>query len=263
MGKEDNFLTRIMRERRKDSHAAEREVSRDELLWEREKRLEFHSLAAQLCDSRVPRVIAEIKRASPSAGVLRQVCEPAAIAKAYEAAGAIGISVLTEPRHFLGAPGDIRSVRKVTALPILRKDFISEPYQVAEAAAWGADVVLLIVAALDPGRCELLFREACELSLETIVEVHTAGDLKTALACEGAIIGVNSRDLKTLQTDLAVAYELVKAIPNDRLCIAESGIKTREDILGLQAAGYDGFLIGESLLREESPGRALKALREG
>lgn len=263
MSKEENVLTRIMRERRKDFLSAQREISMDELLWEREKRLEFHSLADKLRTATEPRIIAEIKRASPSAGVLRPVCEPASIARAYEGAGAVAISVLTEPRHFLGSPGDVRSVRKVTNLPILRKDFICDPYQLAEAAAWGADVVLVIVAALDAARCELLCREARELSLEAIVEVHTAAELKVALSCEDAIIGVNSRDLKTLRTDLAVAHALAKEIPDDRLCIAESGIRTREDLLALQEAGYDGFLIGESLLREDSPGKALKALRGG
>jgi indole-3-glycerol phosphate synthase len=145
-------------------------------------------------------------------------------------------------------------------VPVLRKDFIGETYQLLEAAAWGADVVLLIVAALGPGQCKELYREALELNLEVIVEVHTQEELGVALSCEHAIIGVNSRNLKTLQTDLDVAYELSKAIPDDRLCIAESGIRTPEDIAGLQAAGYDGFLVGESLLREHFPGKALKVL---
>ncbi len=262
MTENENILDRIMRERKKDVMAAKRAVSINELLWEAEKRTLYFSLSKFLRNQLAPRIIAEVKKASPSAGELRPSYNPMAIAQAYAAAGAVGISVLTEPHHFLGSIGDLRAVRKVVNLPLLRKDFMFDSYQLAEAAAWGADVVLLIVAALEPGHCEVLFKQARELNLEVIVEVHTAAELKVALACEEAIIGVNSRNLKTLTTDLAVAHELAKAIPDDRLCIAESGIKTAEDIKGLQAAGYDGFLIGESLLRDPFPGKALKELRK-
>jgi indole-3-glycerol phosphate synthase len=260
MTSEENILTRIMGERKKDVAAAKRDVSINELLWEAEKRTEYHSLADTLRTAPQPRIIAEVKKASPSAGSLRPHYDPTAIAQAYVSAGAVGISVLTEPHHFLGSLDDLRRVRKVVNVPVLRKDFIADSYQLVEAVAWGADVVLLIVAALEPGHCEVLYREARELNLEVIVEVHTAAELKVALACEEAIIGVNSRDLKTLQTDLDVARELARMIPDDRLCIAESGIRTTEDLEGLQAAGYDGFLIGESLLREPFPGKALRAL---
>ena len=251
-----------MRERKKDVSAAKRAISLNELLWEAEKRTQYYSLSEFLRAQPVPRIIAEVKKASPSAGELRPSYNPQAIAQAYAAAGAVGISVLTEPHHFLGSIADLRAVRKVVNLPVLRKDFMFDTYQLAEAAAWGADVVLLIVAALEPGHCEVLFRQARELNLEVVVEVHTADELSVALACEDAIIGVNSRNLKTLVTDLGVAHDLVKAIPDGRLCIAESGIKTGEDIKGLQAAGYDGFLIGESLLRDPFPGKALKELRQ-
>jgi indole-3-glycerol phosphate synthase len=256
----ENILTRIMGERKKDVAVSKRQVSVNELLWEAEKRTNYYSLVDRLRGGAGPRIIAEVKKASPSAGELRQVYDPTAIAQAYVSAGAVGISVLTEPHHFLGSLDDLRRVRKVVNVPVLRKDFIGETYQLLEAAAWGADVVLLIVAALEPGHCEILYREAIELNLEVIVEVHTREELGVALSCEQAIIGVNSRDLKTLRTDLDVAYDLAKAIPDDRLCIAESGIRTPEDIAGLQAAGYDGFLVGESLLREPFPGKALKGL---
>ena len=169
--------------------------------------------------------------------------------------------MLTEPNYFLGSQADLKVVRRCVSVPVLRKDFMVDIYQLMEAAAWGADVVLLIVAALSPEQCKLLYQESRELGLEVIVEVHTADEMKAALACEEAIIGVNSRNLKTLTTDLSVAYDLAKRMPKDRICIAESGIRTREDILGLQEAGYKGFLIGESLLRETSPGKALKSLR--
>ena len=260
MSHEENILTRIMSERKKDVAAAKRKVSLNELLGEAEKRTAYFSLYESLRKTAVPRVIAEVKKASPSAGELRPAYNPLAIAQAYASAGAAGISVLTEPHHFLGSLGDLRAVRKVVNLPVLRKDFICDTYQLAEAAACGADVILLIVAALDPEQCLMFHQAAKELNLETIVEVHTAEELKVALACEDAIIGVNSRNLKTLVTDLAVAHELVKSIPPGRLCIAESGIRTAEDLKGLSGAGYDGFLIGESFLRETFPGKALKEL---
>lgn len=257
-----DVLKQIMRERRAAVALAKRQVSLTDLLWEAEQRT-HHSLVDRLRQAPTPRIVAEVKKASPSAGLLRATYAPARIARGYEKAGAVAISVLTEPKHFQGSEADLRAVRKAVGLPVLRKDFVCDPYQLAEAAAWGADVVLLIVAALEPGRCEVLCRESVILGLEVIVEVHTREELEEALACEGAIIGVNSRNLKTLTTDLAVAHELVAAIPDDRLCIAESGIKTGADIAGLQAAGYDGFLIGESLLRRRSPGGALGRMVNG
>lgn len=257
-----NVLMQIMRERRDAVALARKQVSLNDLLWEAEKRT-HHSLVDRLRQVATPRIVAEVKKASPSAGLLRATYAPGRIAMGYEKAGAVGISVLTEPLHFQGSEADLRAVRKAVSLPVLRKDFVGDAYQLAEAAAWGADVVLLIVAALEPGRCEVLYRESLELGLEVIVEVHTRAELEVALACKGAIIGVNSRNLKTLRTDLAIAHELVAAIPEDRVCIAESGIKTGADIAGLQAAGYDGFLIGESLLRQRSPGMALGRLVKG
>ncbi len=257
-----NVLMKIMRERRMDVRAARKRVPLSDLLWEAEKRT-HHSLSDRLRQAATPRIVAEVKKASPSAGLLRATYAPARIAKGYEKAGAVGISVLTEPKHFQGSEADLRAVRKAVSLPILRKDFVCDPYQLAEAAAWGADVVLLIVAGLEPGQCEYLYRESVVLGLEVIVEVHTRKELDVALACEGAVIGVNSRNLKTLKTDLAIAHALVAAIPDDRLCMAESGIKTGHDLAALQAAGYDGFLIGESLLRQRAPGGALKRMVDG
>jgi len=223
--------------------------------------VEYSSLSKALLHSPAPRIIAEVKKASPSAGLLRTSFDPAALAQAYVSGGAVAISVLTERNYFQGSQADLKAVRRCVTVPVLRKDFMVDSYQLIEAAAWGADVVLLIAAALTQGQCALLYKESRELGLEAIVEVHTAEELKVALACNEAIIGVNNRNLKTLTTDLSVSYDLAKRIPKDRICITESGIKTREDILGLQDVGYKGFLIGESLLRETSPGKALKALR--
>lgn len=254
-----DVLARIMRERKQDVAPARRRLPLKGLLWEAEGSV-HHSLVDRLVPGGGCCVVAEIKKASPSAGLLRAEFDPVALAREYVQAGAVGISVLTEPRYFLGSEADLRAVRAEVDLPILRKDFISDSYQLAEARAWGADVILLIAAGLAPARCIMLYRESVELGLEAIVEVHTREELAVALQCEGAIIGVNSRNLKTLTTDLSVAYDLVESIPEGRLCLAESGIKTGPDLKRLNAAGYDGFLIGESLLRQRSPGEALKAL---
>lgn len=254
-----DVLAAIMRQRRRDVAVAKERVALRDLLWAAEAR-NHHSLVERLSLGREPRVIAEVKRASPSAGVLRADYEPAAIAMDYEAAGAAAISVLTEPHHFEGNESHLRAVRAAVGVPVLRKDFLCDPYQVAEAAAWGADVVLLIVAALKPGECLTLHRTARELGLETIVEVHDGEELESALACEGAIVGVNNRNLKTLTTSLRVSEALIEEIPDHRLCIAESGLRTPDDLAHLAALGYDGFLIGESLLREASPGDALRRM---
>ncbi|MEI6150671.1 MAG: indole-3-glycerol phosphate synthase TrpC [bacterium] len=254
-----NVLAQIMRERKRDVAEARRGVPLKALLWEAEKR-RHHSLVDRLRAGQGCCVVAEVKKASPSAGLLRAGFDPAELARGYAQAGAAGISVLTEPLHFLGSEADLRAVRAEVDLPILRKDFMSDPYQLAEAAAWGADVILLIVAGLDPSVCLTLHRESVELGLEAIVEVHTREELDVALQCEGAIIGVNSRNLKTLKTDLAVARDLIEKIPEGRLCMAESGIRTGDDVRLLRAAGYDGFLIGESLLRQPDPGEALRSL---
>jgi indole-3-glycerol phosphate synthase len=202
-----------------------------------------------------------MKQASPSAGLLRPDYDPAARAAAYDRGGAAGLSVLTEPTHFRGSADDLRAARAASTLPILCKDFFCDPYQVLQAAAWGADVVLLIVAALDKRELRELYAAAREQNLEVLVESHSRAELGPALALEDAIVGVNSRNLKTLQTDLAVAAALAADIPPDRLSIAESGIRDREDIERLEALGYDGFLVGETLMRNADPERALAALR--
>ncbi len=219
-----------------------------------------HSLADRLLAADGTHIIAEMKRASPSAGLLRAAYDPVALAAGYAAAGACGLSVLTEPLHFQGAGEHLQAVRRTCDLPLLRKDFLCEPYQVYEAAAWGADVVLLIVAALEPEALRTLWQTACACGLEVLAEAHTAAELDRALALPDALIGVNSRNLSTLQTDLGVAHGLARSIPADRLAIAESGIRTRAEVEGLEAAGYRGFLVGETFMRQPDPGVALKEL---
>lgn len=253
-------LGRIMAERREAVAVARAMVSEASLETAAARR-EHHSLKARLRAGGGTGIIAEMKKASPSAGVLRPDYDPAAIAQAYTRNGAIGLSVLTEPLHFLGDESHLRAVRAVTPLPLLRKDFMCDPYQVTEAAAWGADVVLLIAAALPDALMHALYQRALALGLEVLAEVHTEAELQRVLPLAEAIIGVNSRDLKTLKTDLAVAHRLAASMPADRLSIAESGLSRREEILALETAGYDGFLIGESLVRQGDPGGGLALLR--
>lgn len=255
-----NVLESIMAERAQAVAEARDTVSIDALREAAQQRV-HHSLVDRLqtrCGGTC--IIAEMKKASPSAGLLRPAYEPATIAEAYLAQGACGISVLTEPKHFLGSSEHIRQVRGAVDLPILRKDFMCDPYQVVEAAAWGADIVLVILAALEREAAQRLYDEAIGLGMEVLAETHTAGEIRVALEFERAIIGVNSRNLKTLKTDLVVAETLASEIPADRLSIAESGIKTRADIEKLEACGYDGFLIGEALMKDDSPGGKLGEL---
>ena len=247
-----------MVERLADVEAASR-AAPVELLAEAAAARIHHSLADALA-SEGTNIIAEMKKASPSAGVLMEDYRPFDIARAYADNGACALSVLTEPRHFGGTGEHLRAARSAVDLPILRKDFVCDAYHLHEAAAWGADAVLLIVAALEPGRLRSLHEEALRLGLDVLAEAHTADEVEAALALEGAIVGVNSRDLKTLKTDLAVARSLAGRIPAGRLSVAESGIRTRGDIDELGNLGYNGFLVGESLVRQRDPGAALKAL---
>lgn len=254
-----NILERIVAERGEDVARAKLSAPPEELAASARGRV-HHRLIERLRSGGMTGIIAEMKKASPSAALLRDRYRPAEIAGVYERAGAAGISVLTEPRHFLGSGADLRAARGACDLPILRKDFLCDPYQILEAAAWGADIVLLIVAAVEEDTLRDLYREAQEWGLDVLVEAHTGPELATALSLEAAIVGVNSRDLKTLRTDLAVARELAAMIPHDRVSIAESGIKSREDIEQLEAAGYRGFLIGESLMSAPDPAEKLRDL---
>jgi indole-3-glycerol phosphate synthase len=205
-------------------------------------------------------VIAEFKRQSPSRGVIRPDLEPDDVAVSYEAAGAVALSVLTEADYFGGSGEDLRRAHGATLLPVLRKDFIVDAYQVWEAAALGADALLLIVAALGDDELRVLLETTAGAGLEALVEVHDREELARALAVGARIVGVNSRDLKTMAVSLDTALELAPAIPDDVIAVAESGIKTGEDIKRLRAAGYDAFLVGEQLMRTADPGVGLAAL---
>ncbi len=206
------------------------------------------------------RIMAECKRRSPSRGVLREHYVPAEIAAGYARAGAAGISVLTEPSFFDGALDHLRSVRAAVTTPLLRKDFIVNRYQIAEARACGADGVLLIVAALGDTDLTELQQYASDLGLMALVEVHTAEELTRAVQAGAGTIGVNSRSLRTLAVDTDGFERLVDGIPDDAVAIAESGIRTPDDVRRLRGIGFDAFLIGERFMAEANPGAALTAL---
>ena len=206
----------------------------------------------------VPAVIAEIKKASPSKGLLRQNFDPAAIARSYEQAGAACMSVLTDREFFQGSPDDLAKARNAAALPVLRKDFIVEPYQVYESRAMGADCILLIVACLARQDMQGLEALARELGLAVLVEVHSAPELEAALTLKTPLIGVNNRDLRTFETRLETTLELLPRAGEGRIVVSESGIGSAEDVARLQRAGVQGFLVGESFMRAPDPGAALQ-----
>jgi indole-3-glycerol phosphate synthase len=205
-------------------------------------------------------VIAELKPASPSRGIIRDPFDAPALANSLEAAGAAALSVLTEGEFFGGSLKNLRDARKETALPVLRKDFIFDPWQVWEARANDADSFLLIVAALSDARLSELIALGRELKMEPLVEVHTHPELDRALAADARIIGVNNRDLKTLAVCVETSHELIEKIPGSCLAVAESGLRTRADLKNLRAAGFDAFLIGEHLMLSPDPGAALRQL---
>lgn len=208
-------------------------------------------------------VIAECKGRSPSRGILCADYRPAEIAGTYEAHGAAAISVLTEPTFFDGSLEHLREVRSSVSVPVLCKDFIVTPYQLFEAAASGADAVLLIVAALEDSEIEDLLAEAKELRLGVLVEVHEMSELDRAVAAGAEIIGVNNRDLRTLSVDLNASRRLIERIPPGTVGVAESGLRTSDDLMELSKAGYRAFLIGETLMDTPDPGKTLRNLLSG
>src|ERR1700687_4118462 len=209
--------------------------------------------------ARRPAIIAEIKRASPSKGDIMPGLDPAAVARDYASAGAAAISVLTD-RHFKGSLEDLRTVRAAGDLPLLRKDFIFDPYQIHQARAAGADCILLIAAMLSEPDLSALYAAARELDLQALVEVHNEEELGAAERAGAEIVGINNRDLHTFVTDIAVTERLLKGYRGTALVVSESGIDTPEDIRRLDRAGARAFLIGESLLRDGDPRRKLEAL---
>ena len=205
-------------------------------------------------------VIAEVKKASPSKGVLRAQFDPAAIAATYERHGAACLSVLTDSQFFQGRLEDLKAARGACSLPVLRKDFMIDPYQVYEARAAGADCILLIVAALQPSRMRELEATARGLGMAVLVEVHDAGELDAALQLQTPLIGVNNRNLRTFETTLETTLGLLEKIPGDRLVITESGILKPQDVEKMRARDVHGFLVGEAFMRAADPGVELERL---
>ena len=205
-------------------------------------------------------VVAEIKKASPSRGVLREDFQPAAIAASYAQHGAACLSVLTDEQFFQGRPEYLREARDACTLPVLRKDFMLEAYQIYEACAMGADCILLIVAALTSRRMAELEAIATDLGMAVLVEVHNSAELETALKLKTQLIGINNRNLRTFETKLEVTLGLLKRIPPDRLVVTESGILTPDDVHLMRTNGVDCFLVGEAFMRAQDPGLELARL---
>ena len=201
-----------------------------------------------------------MKKASPSKGVIRQDFDPVRIADTYQASGASCLSVLTEKNYFQGSLDYLGSIRKTVGLPLLRKDFIVDEYQIHEARAAGADAILLIAACLDRGQLEDFLGVAAGLGLDVLVESHTYPELDKSLLAGASIVGINNRDLQTFRVSLDATFGMLKDIPDDRTVVSESGIKTRDDVVRLEQAGVDAILVGESLMREQDIGKKVKEL---
>ncbi len=246
----------------KRAEVAERRARVPEAELARQARQHVRRLFAPALVRRGRAIIAELKQASPSRGVLRADYRPAEIARSYEAAGAQALSVLTDGPYFQGSLDHLREAREATNLPVLRKDFLVDSYQVAESAAAGADAVLLIVAAVDDTVLRALLDRAMALGLDALVEVHTEEEVDRATALGARFIGVNNRNLSTLAVDMETSLRLRPRLPPGVLAVSESGLRSPEELARLEAAGFRAFLIGEQFMTAPDPGAALRALLE-
>ena len=259
-----NILSEIILAKKQRVAAAQRAMPLEQLRGDALRTrgtAKAHALASALKESSRINIIAEFKRRSPSKGIIRDNADPATIARAFERGGAAAISVLTEQDYFEGSLDDLLVVRQATTLPILRKDFIVDEYQVYEAAAAGADALLLIVAALSDDQLTSLRATAeDDLGMDALIEVHTADELKRAVACGARLIGVNNRDLRTFDVSLETSVQLAREAPPHVVLVSESGLNARGDLLTLKTEGFKGFLIGESLMCADEPANALRSL---
>ncbi|MGO9571283.1 MAG: indole-3-glycerol phosphate synthase TrpC [Desulfomonilaceae bacterium] len=250
----DLRLTRLAEEMRK--------TSRDELELRAHETKPPVDFAGVFTGSRI-HVIAEIKKGSPSRGILRPDADPEQLARAYAQGGASAISVLTEADHFFGSLGALTMVKSAVSLPVLRKDFILDPYQVVETRASGADSFLLIAALLDRRSLGSLMKEGRKWGLEPLVEVHDVDELEMALKAGARVIGINNRDLNTFRVDVNISLNLIKQVPTDCVAVSESGIQTRDQIVRLADAGFRGVLIGESLVTSANPAATIRGFLHG
>lgn len=257
-----NVLEQIVARKKKELEKTKRQIPVEKLIRKCENMKPPYSFLNAVSVPGQLSVIAEMKKKSPSAGMLVKSYDPAKIAKLYEQCGARALSVLTEKNYFLGDPEHLRQAKLSARLPILRKDFIFDPYQVYEAKIMGASAVLLIIAILDTKRYAHLLRLSQVLDLDAVVEVHSEKELDMALKEEPRIVGINNRDLKTLSTHLETTFKLIKKIPKNVCVISESGIKTPETITHLKSAGVRAALIGESILKSKDMEQHLKTLVE-
>jgi indole-3-glycerol phosphate synthase len=250
-----SILERIVAAKRAEIAAAKKRVAKVKLEGAPPVRDFVGALRAKK-----PAVIAEVKRASPSKGLLRADFQPAEIARSYEKAGAACLSVLTDREFFQGAPEHLTQARAACQLPALRKDFLIDAYQIDEARALGADCVLLIVACLDDGELRELEARALGLGMAVLVEVHDAAELERALALNTPLIGINNRNLRTFETRLETTLDLLPRVPKDRIVVTESGILAPADVARMRASGVNTFLVGEAFMRAADPGAALTGL---
>jgi indole-3-glycerol phosphate synthase len=261
-----NVLTRILEAKRVEVAEARSRIPMGEI--ERRAREALpprgfeRAIRARIAEGK-PAVIAEIKRASPSRGLIRADFDPARIAASYEANGAACLSVLTDREFFGGSPDDLAAARAACKLPVLRKDFIVDPYQVHEARAWGADCILLIVDAVPDEELASLEEEARRIGLDVLVECHDQPQLERALRLKTALVGVNNRDLRTFETRLQTTLSLRRHIPAGRLMVTESGISTPEDVHTLKSANVSAYLVGSAFMSADDPGRELSRLFSG
>lgn len=261
-----DILNKIIAVKHQEIAAAKPNLSATDLLQkirdaapEQSPRGFAHALRHSVAQGRAA-VIAEIKKASPSKGVLRENFDPVSIAQSYAAHGASCLSVLTDEQFFQGAPDYLKQARAACALPVLRKDFMIDTYQVLQARAWGADCILLIVAALELNQMQELEAAALELGMDVLVEVHNQEELQAALQLRTPLLGINNRNLRTFDVSLQTTLDLLAQIPDDKLVITESGILQKADVALMRAAQVHSFLVGEAFMRAENPGLALQQL---
>ena len=258
-----NALDRICADKREHVAARKAERPLSELRREAERAQPPRGFAARLRevgDTGNFALICEMKRASPSGGLIRPDFDPAEIARAYEKGGAACLSVLTDAPYFRGEDADLAKARNACALPVLRKDFMLDPYQIVESRALGADCILLIMAALADGEAAEMEALAMELGMDVLIEVHDAEEMTRALRLRSELIGINNRNLKTLKTDLETTEKLAREVPDERILVSESGIATAADLRRLAEAGADAFLVGEFLMRQADVATATREL---